>query len=238
MLKALEANDFSQIPSEVFARGFVISYAKCLGLSEDEVFRRYRESTHGHFLKKPKTQPRPEAAPLAGIHSRLTSSRLVTTAVILGVVGIFSLAIYERLTLSGSQEGGETGPIAAPASEGSLPTKAAGPGQAPALPGTVDLSVNVPGAADGRGTAGAQGAADPLLLVIEAIDTSWVVAEIDGSRIKEVLLHPGEVVRWRAREKFVLTVGNAGGLSVQLDGKQMEPLGPKGKVLRNLILTR
>jgi len=42
-LKAMEGEDFSKLPGEVFVRGFLKSYAKFLRLEEEEVVKRYQE---------------------------------------------------------------------------------------------------------------------------------------------------------------------------------------------------
>src|SRR5512139_971744 len=40
-LKAIEEEDFSKLPGEVFVKGFLKSYARFLQLNEDEVMARY-----------------------------------------------------------------------------------------------------------------------------------------------------------------------------------------------------
>ncbi len=40
-LKRLEAGDFEKLPADVFVRGFIRSYARCVGLDVDESIRRY-----------------------------------------------------------------------------------------------------------------------------------------------------------------------------------------------------
>lgn len=43
-LNVIEAGRFDRLPSKVFAKGFVKSYAKCLGLNVDEVMLRFENS--------------------------------------------------------------------------------------------------------------------------------------------------------------------------------------------------
>ena len=50
-LKAIEDEDFSKLPGEVFVRGFLKNYARFLGLPDDEVMKRYGE------LSKPQSAP-------------------------------------------------------------------------------------------------------------------------------------------------------------------------------------
>ncbi|MBI2092115.1 MAG: helix-turn-helix domain-containing protein [Deltaproteobacteria bacterium] len=42
-LNAIESDKFDTLPSKIFAKGFVKSYAKAIGLNQDEVVLRYEE---------------------------------------------------------------------------------------------------------------------------------------------------------------------------------------------------
>jgi hypothetical protein len=79
-------------------------------------------------------------------------------------------------------------------------------------------------------------ASDSLTLTIEATDAGWVAARIDGNEMKEVYLEAGEKVTWRASDGFVLSLGNAGGVKVELNGKPLGPLGSKGAVVKNILI--
>ena len=73
-------------------------------------------------------------------------------------------------------------------------------------------------------------------LTIEAKEPTWIRATIDEKKIKDILLQPGERIEWLAQRQFTLTVGNAGGVDLMLDGQQLPPLGRSGQVIRNLRL--
>jgi cytoskeleton protein RodZ len=73
-------------------------------------------------------------------------------------------------------------------------------------------------------------------LIIEASEKSWLQVEIDDGATKEFLLTAGDKVELRAERGFELTVGNAGGVVLTLDGKKRPPLGDHGVVVRNLKL--
>lgn len=76
----------------------------------------------------------------------------------------------------------------------------------------------------------------PHLLRIRARERAWVRATIDGEQEKDVLLQPGEEVEWSARERFILTLGNAGGVNLTFNGKDLPSLGVSGQVIRDLRL--
>jgi len=77
-----------------------------------------------------------------------------------------------------------------------------------------------------------------LVLDLEALELSWVVVQVDGASPHEALLRAGERIRWKAHDQFTLTLGNAGGVRVVLDGKPQGPFGPTGKVARDIVLKR
>jgi hypothetical protein len=64
LLEGLEADDISRWPGGIFRRAFVRSYAQCVGLDADDVFRRF-ERQH---------QPAPEVAPVGGLPAALPPS--------------------------------------------------------------------------------------------------------------------------------------------------------------------
>ena len=73
-------------------------------------------------------------------------------------------------------------------------------------------------------------------LAIRADEETWVRAVIDGDEQKDVLLKPGDVVVWSAKEGFVLTLGNAGGVKLTFDDRELPAAGASGKVLRDIRL--
>ncbi len=82
----------------------------------------------------------------------------------------------------------------------------------------------------------AEAEAAPLRLRVRATEPTWVRVETDAGETKQELL-PAEAVReWVAQSRFILTVGNAGGIRLELNGRPLPPLGRSGQVVRDLIL--
>lgn len=73
-------------------------------------------------------------------------------------------------------------------------------------------------------------------LVIRAVEPTWIRVQVDEGQVTEELLQAGAVREWTAAHRFVLTVGNAGGLEVDLNGRKIPPLGAKGAVIQRLVL--
>ena len=73
-------------------------------------------------------------------------------------------------------------------------------------------------------------------LLIRAVETTWIRVQVDEGQVTEELLQAGAVREWTAARRFVITVGNAGGLEVDLNGRRIPPLGPRGAVIQRLVL--
>lgn len=62
-LERLEAGDLERLPAEVFVRGFVRAYSRCLGLDEREVMRRYERALACAAPPPPAAEPEPAEEP-------------------------------------------------------------------------------------------------------------------------------------------------------------------------------
>ena len=60
-LELLEAGSFDRLPAEVFVRGFLKSYCRCVGLDTDETLRRYGEILYDGRAPKPASLAVPAA---------------------------------------------------------------------------------------------------------------------------------------------------------------------------------
>jgi len=78
---------------------------------------------------------------------------------------------------------------------------------------------------------------DSLLLEMTTTDSLWLSITIDNTRNEEYLFAPNRNRRWKAENRFVLTMGNAGGATFRLNGKEIGTLGRQGAVLRNRVIT-
>lgn len=77
----------------------------------------------------------------------------------------------------------------------------------------------------------------PLVLQAVAVQDTWLRVEVDGDKRYTLLLATGKDVRWEARERFVLTVGNAQGTRLTLNGKEIPLPSTRGNVIRDFVLT-
>jgi len=112
---------------------------------------------------------------------------------------------------------------------------AAIPAESPVEVGTSTPSLSPPD--PGPISSATSGSEDsPLVLEIRTLEITWIVVRSDENEPKEALLQVGEIVQWQAHERFLLTVGNAGGVEIRLNGQLHGPLGESGEVVRDLVL--
>lgn len=68
-------------------------------------------------------------------------------------------------------------------------------------------------------------------LKIEAVDKVWMRIIIDDKEKKEFLLNPGQKIEFQADKFFRVHIGNAGGVKIIFNGKDLGKLGETGQVV-------
>jgi cytoskeleton protein RodZ len=81
-------------------------------------------------------------------------------------------------------------------------------------------------------------AGDSLVLTMTAEQDCWVEVRADGETVINRVLAEGESQTLEARGEIVLSVGNAGGLSIRVNDRPALPLGRSGEVRKNIVITR
>jgi hypothetical protein len=214
-LKALEDEDFSKLPGEVFVKGFLKNYSRFLSLDESEVMKRYAQL-------KPKAQPAASSAPIAPapkaerdvmpVEREAPAPKgtpvepFVWGAVILIVLFVF---LFSSLPSRPSKN--------------VIPQKTV-----PALPAVVSQeTATIPGAMP-----------EKLYLEVAATEDTWLLVRTDDSPQKKAVLKKGESLTWSANQRFVLGYGRTGALKLVLNGAELTVNGPKEAVVRDLVITR
>jgi cytoskeletal protein RodZ len=226
LLRALEESDVTRLPAPVFTRGFIRAYAVHLGLDPEEMVNAYRAD----LAPKPAREaPGPKKARTSSRFwrggPRATAGMIVAT-----VSGVLLL-----LGLIASPER-RTRPIRTEPARALAPVafKNVTVSSEPA-PAIRDERAEAPVRSLSRSGSEA-GQASSVSLLLECDQSSWAEIVADGERVFAGLMRSGEARRFEAREGFRLTLGNAGGVRVTVDGHALEPLGRPGQVVRNLSL--
>jgi cytoskeletal protein RodZ len=264
-LIALEAGNFTKLPDQVFAKGFVRSYARSLGLDEEDAMRRF-EGSAGAFYEKQAEREQLRVKQVEDERRKKANRKVVLAGLAVGLLGLVLLMSREHggapavrpvaesdaspLPRSAPYQKDDPAkheePLKKESAVKEIPSTvpavavASAPIQAvsvsPVPPLSRDEAVaSIPSRSDAvLGTP----PADALVLGIEALELTWVVVQVDNGSPEEALLRPGERVQWKASDRFTLTLGNAGGVRVEMNGKEQGPFGSSGKVIRDIVLKR
>ena len=214
LLTALENSDVRKLPAPVFTRGFIRSYSRHLGLDQDEMVNAY-------LADLAPDKARDGAARKGGLRSRFLRGRRAAASTI--VVSVTAILLVLGLIARPERRSAGATPIAqrrvAPVT---FKNVSVSPGPAPAI--------QEEHAAEAPKPAG-------VSMVLEFQQDSWTeVTTADGSPIFSGMSRRGTSQRFEAQDGFRLTLGNAGGVRVTVDGRPLEPLGGAGQVVRNLPL--
>jgi cytoskeleton protein RodZ len=76
----------------------------------------------------------------------------------------------------------------------------------------------------------------PYRLIARTTATTWIRVRTDDGRQTEETLGPGQVREWVSNRPFTISLGNAGGVKLELNGRTLPPLGPTGAVIGRLVL--
>lgn len=207
-LQAIESGEFGVMP-EIYIRAFIRDYAKAIGLDPDETIKRYDMFVEAERLQHAEESKVSER----GAQSHGFSSLSRTQKVIGGILAVGMLAILSYLAFA---------PQKKPESEPTLYER--------------QLQDSQRSYETGRSTV--QGEADSSRLQLYAVDTVWVNLVIDDGKTYDLLMKPGMNLSFYGKNKFNMTVGNAGGLVVSLNGKELPSFGGRGIVVRNLTIMK
>jgi cytoskeleton protein RodZ len=206
-LEALESDRFSELPAPVFVKGFIRAYCHFLGEPPDEALRRYRAQL-GEEPAPPRPVPTRRPVLAWGTSPVFISFALL---VVFGV-GLLALKVAStrgpRLAVPQPVPAAKVEPLSPRAPLVTVPPVASA------------AEENVP----------------PQRLLVRAIEPTWIRIQTDDLGAVQELLTPGATREWTAERRFLLTVGNAGGIEIELNGQPVPRLGKSGAVIRQIEL--
>jgi len=225
-LEALEKGDVTQLPGRVYAIGFVRSYSEYLGLDGDKMVHLFKEQSVGRKAKPDLSFPVP-ASESKVPNLFIIGGSLFGVLVLIGFVSFLMFpeapkneipGVPEKLTKSQLNE--------APAllSDAATAQKVAEEKAAAAAPATSTAKEDPASTNANR-------------IVLEITDPSWVeIRNASGSAILRQVLKPGDVYNVPDEPGLIMATGNAGGLKIKVDGKEIGPIGDLGQIKRKIAL--
>lgn len=261
-LEAIEEEKFERLPAGVFAKSFARQYARLLGLDEDEVANEVQRALAlptgvpqfgAAAPEEPKAPPLPEFyVPKIEAWQRVRDKRRFSWSSPLPALMLVVVAMLGCSLIYGwwqrSRHPATTAYASAPRSQPAAaePAKTE-PTPQPAAPPPVANAVNTPVEQPveqpAKPPAPAQtlamkeaGAGGPVKVEVTAAEPVWILARADGKYSFSGTLEANETRTVEAANNVQLRLGNAGGVTITLNGKPIGDVGPKGQV-RTVQLT-
>jgi len=225
-LEALEGDRLELIPRQFFVRAIIRSYAKAIGLDENQVLGKFDNKLEfGEQLEYRASAAAEAPPPRAGFPGW---ARALLAALLVIAVGVL---IYLF--------------ILSPGKPGEAPDKGQ-PAVTPPAAAAVEAAVEAAPAPDTTVPTtppAPQPQAAPVEpfpgLVLEATFSAetWLRVTADGAQVFEGNKQPGDTLAVKAERMIVLSTGNAGGMNFSLNGRPARPLGKSGVVTTDIRLT-
>jgi len=255
-LEAIEDERFDRLPAGVFAKSFVRQYADLLELDGDELASEVQQMLAPppvHETHAPNVPPiseihvpRVEQWEAVGDRHRLDWSSSLPAAVLVVVVMLVCSGVYAfwqrarrpavptppavaQVTQAPVQQAPPpvTPPPAeqppAPVEKQPQPPVAVNPETTAPLPKPTTV-VNTPPKNE------ASRVATPVRVQVTADEPVWVLARADGKYLFSGTLEPNETKSVEGNDVVTLRLGNAGGVSILLNGKSIGAVGQKGQI--------
>ena len=261
-LDALESGRYHELPGPAYALGFVRSYSDYLGLDAAEMLRRVKVEMDGQFA-----EPAELHFPSAESEGKVPSLWMLIGGLAVAVALFLLWmrhdapqrtheavpALPDRLAaLIHQPDPNPPSVSSAPAMPVSEPVGTAGSGTssmvAVPVPAQVGDVVPILPAPAGSAAASAArpivaesntGLSDAAHVVLRAIlENSWLkVRDAQNKVVLGTLLHKGQSIELPTGAGYRLSVGNAGALVMELDGRSVGTLGDVGKMRLDIPLS-
>ncbi len=212
-LESIEVSDFSPFPGNIYAKGFLRRYADYLGLGEAETQKLLAQ--YETEQKKEESVPQPivtsETTVLRNVRANRKNLYLYSILAVLGfllaggLLGAIIVPFLEKepkISIDPSKL----------LSQEELLKKDTMPEEKSKLAVQVAVKPEIKG----------------VLLEGNAFEEVWVLVQIDSGKNKDVLVKAGEKIKWNAKEKICLTMGNAGAIAWKFNSKAIGTLGKTG----------
>jgi cytoskeleton protein RodZ len=254
-LEAIELEDFDQLPGNVYAIGFIRTYAQYLELNEGDLIMRFKAASVDPGIADMVFEEEEETEQISGA---LKISLLVVGALVVYVLWLVAGAQDDEITVSTVVQT-PVAPVEAPASP--VADAEAAEADAPAAPDAASGAVPDALAADAAADAatdtaatdtasGSQSAAQagaqaidttpaPSKVEIRATRRTWMRLEnAQGRVLFSSVIDEGEGFELPDDMNYILATRDAGALTYFVNNQAVAPVGRRGQILTNRNLKR
>ena len=220
-LRALEQENFDQLPGGIFNKGFVRAYARYLGIDEEQAVTDFLAAAGDP--EQPLPTPFPKVRPAAsGSGGRSWAAVLALASL---AAGGFTAWKFKLGPFAGGVSPAESvspPPVVKTPSTTATAPASSGQAVAPASATSVEPKSD----AAGVSPAASQG----FVVLVRAKEDTWISIIADDRTVMESTLLAAETKEVRARKKVVLKMGNAAGVEVSYNNRAMASLGRPNEV--------
>jgi hypothetical protein len=227
-LEAMEADDAASLPGGFFYKSFVRQYANALGIDSDEIEEALISVP---IEEEPMPLPRPEdqkirSLPRLGVQppwhaiGRLGPSLAMLAAVLVGCSVFYSW--WHRIQAHQNS--------IAPAKSRVVETRSITP-QASMTPAPKTETSAVSSQPPPQ-----PAPADGVHITLAATEDTWVHVTADGRTVFDGVIRGQQSRNVEGKQNMRVLIGNAGGLQIEWNGRQLESLGKRGEV-RDVLFT-
>jgi len=234
-LRAIEGDDFASLPGGRFTRSFIRTYARHVGMDEEEAIARYYEQT-GQTREE---IPRYPFTTVAAERARsIFWTRVVVILFVAGVLAVGGYGGWHYWQREGKRLWEQRGSRPAPVPENQEPARA------PVAPSSEGVSAPSSVSAEAGPTMVSPSPApsissvsQPLEIRLEATGNCWISVQVDDEpKPRQEMLRAGDVRTFRPQKQVRLSVGSVPALKVTINGQPAQ-LPSVGHVARGVIIT-
>jgi transcriptional regulator with XRE-family HTH domain len=224
-LRAIEEGDIKALPSEVYYKLFVRSYAGEIGLEPEKLLEEIDIAGMPAEMEEVTEAPRVKKKQTKVKSQRETS--LVKLAIILSliVVAIFVvvLVLTQTWEKEAKKEGGEIEKTAERPPD-SLKGLAVESGVEESISPEIETPTHT--------------TTQPMRLHIRIRETSWVLVRADGDTVLNRNLEDGDFRNLKANYRFVISLGNPNGVEITLNDTLLHPFSETGRPVRDIEINQ
>ena len=234
-LRAIEEDAFASLPGGLFTRSFIRTYARHVGMDEEEAIARYYEQT-GQTREE---IPRYPFTTVAAERARsIFWTRVVVILFVAGVLAVGGYGGWHYWQREGKRLWEQRGSRPAPVPENQEPARA------PVAPSSEGVSAPSSVSAEAGPTMVSPSPApsissvsQPLEIRLEATGNCWISVQVDDEpKPRQEMLRAGDVRTFRPQKQVRLSVGSVPALKVTINGQPAQ-LPSVGHVARGVIIT-
>jgi transcriptional regulator with XRE-family HTH domain len=232
ILKAIEEDNFINL-SPVYVKGFLKIYCKFLGIDHSQYILEYSELE--------KTVPERTPVQSRSTPVKLSSGRPSRFATMMIKAVVFAVLIFlvaaggffasrnifsyirnkQKISSAGSKKDGKPVFSSKPVKKTPKAVKPAVPVEkrASAVPLVEKIKTGM-----------------PIRLGIRAKEDCWIKLSLDGKVIFQSILKKGRSENWQAKKEISLSLGNAGGVELEVNGSLIPSVGRKGQAVKSIVI--